>query len=135
MQLNYKKGEKKMYLYDYLIEVTKNSSVCKKCATSNGHGCPYAFDCILNDFEAFEERKGSGKEFEIKDTFYISESDLNKMVKLRAEGCSLGRAISEVASYWSDEDFCKVGMIEDALMEEIDKRVSQLEVKSKFMPI
>ncbi len=46
-----------MYLYDYLIEVTKNSSVCKKCVMSNGHGCPYAFECILNDFEAFEERE------------------------------------------------------------------------------
>ena len=124
-----------MYLYEYLIEVTKNSSVCKKCVMSNGHGCLFAFNCILNDFEAFTERKESGMEFEINDTFYVSESDLNKMVKLRAEGCSLNHAISDVASHWSDEDFFRVGMIEDALMEEIDKRVSQLEVESKFIPI
>lgn len=60
-------------------------------------------------------------EFEIRDTFYVSESDFNRMVQLCLRGCSPHYAISIIASGWDDVDFYRVGLIEDQLTEKIEQ--------------
>ena len=60
-------------------------------------------------------------EFEIRDTFYISEADFDKMVQLCLRGYSPQYAITDVASGWDDVDFYRVGLIEDQLIEKIEQ--------------
>lgn len=60
-------------------------------------------------------------EFEIRDTFYVSEADFDKMVQLCLNGYSPQNAITDVASGWDDVDFYRVGLIEDQLIEKIEQ--------------
>lgn len=65
-------------------------------------------------------------EFEYTDTVYVSPSDLRKMYFLcKKNGCTPKQAICEVTMGWDDCDFYKVGLIENQLIEEINRRLAQ----------
>lgn len=65
-------------------------------------------------------------EFEYTDSFYVEPSDLREMYFLcKNKGYTPQEALNEVASGWDDYDFYAVGFVEDQIIEEINRRLSQ----------
>lgn len=63
-------------------------------------------------------------EFEYTDSFYVSESDLNEMVRLcKKKHMSPQDALNHVSERWDDVDFYCVGAVEDQIVAEINKRL------------
>ena len=65
-------------------------------------------------------------EFEYTDTFYVAPYDLREMYLLcKNEGYTPQEALNEVSSGWDDCIFYKVELVEDQIIEEIERRLSQ----------
>ena len=65
-------------------------------------------------------------EFEYTDSFYVEPSDMREMYLLcKNKGYTPQEALNEVASGWDDCDFYAVGFVEDQIIEEINRRLSQ----------
>lgn len=63
-------------------------------------------------------------EFEYTDTFYVSDYDLGEMYLLcKSRGYTPQEALREVASGWDDVDYYMVGLVEDQIIEEINRRL------------
>lgn len=63
-------------------------------------------------------------EFEYTSSFYVSESDLNEMVRLcKEKHMSPQDALIDVSAGWDDVDFYCVGAVEDQIIAEINKRL------------
>lgn len=63
--------------------------------------------------------------FEYTSYTYVSEDDLNEMVKLVKDGYNVKNAILEVANYWDDDAYYSLDLIIDKLIEEVLKRASK----------
>mgnify|MGYP006976117646 FL=1 len=63
--------------------------------------------------------------FEYTSYTYVSEDDLNEMVKLVKDGYNVKNAILEVANYWDDDTYYSLDLIIDKLIEEVLKRASK----------
>lgn len=63
--------------------------------------------------------------FEYTSYTYVSEDDLNEMVKLVKDGYNVKNAILEVANYWDDDTYYSLDLIIDKLIEEVLKRTSK----------
>lgn len=63
--------------------------------------------------------------FEYTSCIYVSEDDLNEMVKLVKDGYNVKNAILEVANYWDDDAYYSLDLIIDKLIEEVLKRASK----------
>ena len=65
-------------------------------------------------------------EFEYTNSFYVEPNDLREMYLLcKNKGYTPQKALNEVASSWDDYDFYAVGFVEDQIIEEINRRLSQ----------
>lgn len=64
--------------------------------------------------------------FEYTSYTYVSEDDLNEMVKLVKDGYNVKNAILEVANYWDDDAYYSLDLIIDKLIEEVLKRVEKV---------
>lgn len=64
--------------------------------------------------------------FEYTSYTYVSEDDLNEMVKLVKDGYNVKNAILEVANYWDDDTYYSLDLIIDKLIEEVLKRVEKV---------
>ena len=65
-------------------------------------------------------------EFEYTDSFYVEPSDLREMYLLwKNKGYTPQEALDYVASGWDDYDFYAVGFVEEQIIEEINRRLSQ----------
>ena len=65
-------------------------------------------------------------EFEYTDTFYVEPNDLREMYLLcKCKGYTPKEALMEVAGGWDDCDFYLVGLVENQIIEEINRRLSQ----------
>lgn len=63
-------------------------------------------------------------EFEYTNSFYVSENDLNEMVRLcKEEHMSPQDALNYVSEGWDDVDFYGVGAVENQIIAEINKRL------------
>lgn len=63
--------------------------------------------------------------FEYTNYTYVSEDDLNEMVKLVKDGYNVKNAILEVANCWDDDAYYSLNLIIDKLIEEVLKRASK----------
>ena len=63
--------------------------------------------------------------FEYTSYTYVSEDDLNEIVKLVKDGYNVKNAILEVANYWDDDAYYSLDLIIDKLIEEVLKRASK----------
>ena len=62
--------------------------------------------------------------FEIYDSFYVEEADLEEMVRLvREEGYKIPVAVNAVACGWNDCEFYTFGLVQEQVYEEIKKRL------------
>lgn len=65
-------------------------------------------------------------DFEYTTSFYVEPNDLREMYLLcKNEGYTPQEALNEVASGWDYEDFYTVRFVEDQIIEEINRRLSQ----------
>lgn len=64
--------------------------------------------------------------FEYTSYTYVSEDDLNEMVKLVKDGYNVKNAILEVANCWDDDAYYSLDLIIDKLVEEVLKRVEKV---------
>ena len=65
-------------------------------------------------------------EFEFVRTGYIEPSDLREMYLLcKNDGYTPREAMLEVASGWDDCDFHSIGFVEEQVIDEINRRLSQ----------
>jgi len=65
-------------------------------------------------------------EFEYTSSFYVEPNDLREMYLLcKNKGYTPQEALNEVSSGWEDCDFYTVGLVEDQIIEEIERRLSQ----------
>lgn len=42
-------------LYDYLIEIIKNSYICKHCIFNHNDMCFFSYECIKNNYNFYKE--------------------------------------------------------------------------------
>lgn len=64
-------------------------------------------------------------EFQFTGNFWVEENDLNDMCDLcRRTHCSPQDALNEVAARWDDCDFYLVGLVEQQIIKEIEKRLT-----------
>ena len=69
-------------------------------------------------------RKGNKMEFEFTGTFYIAENDLQEMCEMcRKTNCTPQEALNVVSEGWDDCDFYLVGLVEQQIIKEIEKRL------------
>lgn len=65
-------------------------------------------------------------EFEYTSSVYVEPSDLREMYLLcKNKGYTPQEALGYVASGWDDCDFYAVGFVEEQIIEEINRRLSQ----------
>lgn len=65
-------------------------------------------------------------EFEYTNSFYVDSNDLREMYLLcKNKGYTPQEALEEVSSGWDDVDYYSVGFVEDQIIEEINRRLSQ----------
>lgn len=65
-------------------------------------------------------------EFEYTDVFYVEPSDLREMYLLcKNKGYTPQEALQEIASGWDDCDFYTVGLVENQIIKEINRRLFQ----------
>lgn len=65
-------------------------------------------------------------EFEYTSIFYVEPGDLREMYLLcKNKGYTPQEALNEVSSGWDDCVFFIVGLVEDQIIEEIERRLSQ----------
>ena len=65
-------------------------------------------------------------EFEYTSSFYVEPSDLREMYLLcKNKGYTPQEALNEVASGWYGWDFYTFELVEDQIIEEINRRLSQ----------
>lgn len=63
--------------------------------------------------------------FEYTSCIYVSEDDLNEMVRLVKDGHNIKNAILSIANYWDDEAYYSLDLIMDKLVEEVLRRASK----------
>lgn len=62
--------------------------------------------------------------FEFEGNFWVAENDLIAMRNLcRDTHCSPQEALNEISAHWDDSDFYLVGLVEDQIIKEIEKRL------------
>ena len=65
-------------------------------------------------------------EFEYTNSFYVEPIDMREMYLLcKNKGYTPQEALDYVVSGWDDCDFYAVGFVEDRIIEEINRRLSQ----------
>lgn len=64
-------------------------------------------------------------DFQFSGSFYVSKTDLTKMVRLcKKRHISPQEALNQVSEGWDDCDFYMVGLVEDQIIKEIEKRLT-----------
>lgn len=64
-------------------------------------------------------------DFDFTDSLYVTPSDLDKMVRLcREKGCTPQDALDDVSCGWDDYDYYRVGLVEDQICAEIERRLN-----------
>lgn len=63
--------------------------------------------------------------FEYTSCIYVSEDDLNEMVRLVKDGHNIKNAILSIANCWDDEAYYSLDLIMDKLVEEVLRRASK----------
>lgn len=67
-------------------------------------------------------------EFKFSDSFYVSETDLDRMAYLCIENGDLPihKSMSAIAEEWDDADFYIFGLVEDKVAEEVARRIEAI---------
>lgn len=67
-------------------------------------------------------------EFKFSDSFYVSETDLNRMAYLCINAnLNIRDAVNVIVNGWDDADFYTFGFIEDQVHEEVARRIKLYE--------
>lgn len=64
-------------------------------------------------------------DFQYSGSFYVSEQDIAEMVKFCKE-CDMTpqESLDSISERWDDCDFYMVGLVEDQILKEIEKRLT-----------
>lgn len=64
-------------------------------------------------------------DFQFSGNFYVSEQDIAEMVKFCKE-CDMTpqESLNSISERWDDCDFYTVGLVEDQIIKEIEKRLT-----------